>query len=270
MKRRMRNRFLQLRSRRSNWRACFWSAAMMALFTSPLAPRAQDTNYLAQTNELMQSDDTSNDASVAGDEETAGTNVVSDTNEVTTPGPDGRTRRRRRMQSRPKDTNRDARPGAADTNSPSSALDYPAFRLIVDRNIFDPNRAPRTSRPTAQPKTTDAFTLVGTMSYEKGVFAFFDGTSSDYKKALKPDETIAGYKVASISADSVKLAHDTNIVDLAVGTQIRRRDDGAWEKSASSETYSASASNNSSSASSPPSGADNDVLKRMMMRREKE
>ena len=28
-------------------------------------------------------------------------------------------------------------------------------------------------------------TLVGTMTYEKGTFAFFDGSSSEYRKALK-------------------------------------------------------------------------------------
>ena len=44
----------------------------------------------------------------------------------------------------------------------------------------------------------DFFVLVGTMSYEKGFFAFFDGSHSDYKRVLKREETIAGFKVAAI------------------------------------------------------------------------
>ena len=45
-----------------------------------------------------------------------------------------------------------------------------------------------------------AFGLTGTLCSEKGAYAFFDGTSSAYRKVLKPEETIAGYKVAEIEA----------------------------------------------------------------------
>jgi hypothetical protein len=122
----------------------------------------------------------------------------------------------------------------------------------------------------APQKTVEAFTLVGTMSYEKGIFAFFDGTSSDYKKVLKPNDTIAGYKVVAISADSAKLMLNTNVLELAVGNQMRRRDNGTWERSASSESYAASTTSNNSSADASSSGAESDVIKKMMMRREKE
>ena len=60
------------------------------------------------------------------------------------------------------------------------------------------------------------------MSYEKGEFAFFEGTSSDYKKAVKTNDTI-GYKVESITPDSVKLAQNTNVLQLAVGAQLHRQ-----------------------------------------------
>ena len=66
------------------------------------------------------------------------------------------------------------------------------------------------------------------MSYEKGTFAFFDGTSSDYKKALKLTDSIAGYKVTNIAPNSVKLASGTNELELSVGAQLRREEDGPW------------------------------------------
>src|SRR4051794_18547376 len=77
---------------------------------------------------------------------------------------------------------------AEETNSVST-LDLRSFRIISERNIFNPNRSARSPRgetPRAQraPKI-DTFALVGTLSYEKGRFAFFDGSSSGFKKTLK-------------------------------------------------------------------------------------
>jgi len=67
------------------------------------------------------------------------------------------------------------------------------------------------------------------MSYEKGVVAFFDGTKSDYKKALKPDGDIAGYKVASITLRSVKLTLSTNAFELPVGMRMSREVGSDWQ-----------------------------------------
>lgn len=115
--------------------------------------------------------------------------------------------------------------------SSRTRLDYLAFRIIPDRNIFNPNRAPRrpfTRTPSAPPKVTQTFSLLGTMSYEKGAIAFFDGSSYEYRKALKPGDAIAGYKVADIALNSVKLTSGTNEVELPVGREMRREDQGQW------------------------------------------
>ncbi len=141
------------------------------------------------------------------------------------------------------------------TNSPSR-FDYASFHIITDRNIFNPRRSARytrTERPRQAATRTDSFALVGTMSYEKGLFAFFDGSSSDYRKVLKQDDTIAGFKVAGIEASYVKLASPTNQVELHVGMQLRHEDDGDWHVSVPPET--AAPSRISSTASRPPSQA---------------
>ena len=253
---------------------CFKSSGIsLALLFGIFGLRAQDTNAPVMTNEVTQAEDlTGADASQTGDgsEEMTGTNTVSDTNQAAGPGPDGRTRRlRRRAQNRSRDAQFNVvRSGSMGTNA-SSPLDYAAFQMVADKNIFNPNRAPRSGPTTVQPKTVESFSLVGTMSYEKGIFAFFDGTSSDYQKVLKPNDTIAGYKVVTISADSAKLMLNTNLVELTVGNQMRRRDDGTWERSASSESYAAS-NTSSPPADAAPNGAESDIIKKMMMRREKE
>jgi hypothetical protein len=188
---------------------------------------------LAQTNGLPQA----NGISPGGDR-------AARTNRFDNPGrsqkDDRRSRGRRNSRSNSgqssgnESANDYSRGGAnslAGTNNGSATLDYAAFKLIVDRNIFDPNRIKRRgSDPGTPPKSFDALTLRGTMSYWKGTFAFFDGTSSEYKegKALKLTDTIAGYKVADISPNSVKLASGTNQLDLSVGAQLRREEDGPW------------------------------------------
>jgi hypothetical protein len=86
----------------------------------------------------------------------------------------------------------------------------------------------------------DSFGLVGTMSYEKGPFAFFDGTSSEYRKALKRDDGIAGFKVADIEPAYVKLASPSNEIELAVGMEMRREDKGEWHLAARAEPPAAS------------------------------
>jgi hypothetical protein len=169
---------------------------------------------------------------------------------------------------------------ATGTNNGPVSLDYSAFKMIVDRNIFDPNRVPHQPgqvRVVSRPKS-DYVTLVGTMSYEKGTFAFFDGTSSDYKKALKLTDSIAGYKVTNITPNSVKLAAGTNELNLNVGAQLRREEDGPWLLASQFTSYAAtpaSTSTNGTAATTTGSdttsgGTESDILKRLMQKREKE
>jgi hypothetical protein len=167
------------------------------------------------------------------------------------------------------------------TNNGPITLDYSSFKVIVDRNIFDPNRTPRGSispRNLLKPKSFDSLTLVGTMTYEKGTFAFFDGTSSEYKKALKLADAIAGYKVTNIAPNGVKLVSGTNQLDLSVGAQLRREEDGPWLLSGQSTSYAATPASTSTNAAATTStgsdtasgSAESDIIKRLMQKREKE
>ena len=67
----------------------------------------------------------------------------------------------------------------AQTNTRPVRLDFSSFKLITDRNSFSPTRTPsrpmRYETPRTQAPTysrSDYFSLVGTMEYEKGPFAF--------------------------------------------------------------------------------------------------
>ncbi len=168
------------------------------------------------------------------------------------------------------------------TNNGPVSLDYAAFKVVVDRNIFDPNRYPHRpgeARVPPKPKSIDSLTLVGTMSYEKGTFAFFDGSSSKYQKALKLTDSIAGYQVINIAPNGVKLASGTNELELSVGAHLRREEDGPWLLSGQSASYVAAPASSSTNAaatsitSAPDagsSGSESEILKRLMQKREKE
>ena len=161
---------------------------------------------------------------------------------------------------------------AQETNR-ASQTDFSAFRVISQRNIFNANRTARRERNRTQ-QVGDAFYLVGTMSYEKGTFAFFDGTGSEYRKVLQNSGAIAGFKVAEITPTSVRLEVGGKQVTLKVGAQMRREDQGGWQLAANSElpqepaATADSASSDVSSESS--SGEANDVLRKLMQRREQE
>ncbi len=156
----------------------------------------------------------------------------------------------------------------------TSQVDFSNFQVISERNIFNPNRTARHKHGNRPQPVADAFSLVGTMSYAKGTFAFFDGTSSDYRRVVQNAGTIAGYKVTNITPTAVKLANGDKQLVMKVGTQMRREEKGAWQLAATSElpvetTENADVAPTETAASDSDSGG-NDVLKRLMKQREQE
>ena len=136
---------------------------------------------------------------------------------------------------------------AAESTNRPAAVDYSSFKLIPDRNIFNTRRsarytpAPSERTSNRRPARTESFALVGTMNYDgQGPLAFFEGSRSEYRQALKPEASIAGFKLASVEPASVKLVSPTNEIELKVGAQLRREDEGEWRVSARVETVTTS------------------------------
>jgi len=179
----------------------------------------------------------------------------------------------------------------AQANGVPGPADYAKFSTFVtDRNIFDPNRTPHYYSSSSRPRTrirtrstsAPALTLVGTMSYQKGMFAFFNGNSDDLKKALRVRDKIAGYTVVNISANRVKLAttDQKKEFEMKVGDAMRQ-ENGRWvfadagelpaeTGSAAAAAASPSGGDNSTPAMPASTSEPNDVLKRLMQLREKE
>lgn len=184
-----------------------------------------------------------------------------------------------------------ARKKDGSTNAPGPAkTDYAYFQVVNNRNIFNPARQPnRPDRPaskeTRKEVKVEAFSLVGTLRYEKGDIAFFDGSSSEYRKGFKAGESLAGYKVVSVSDSAVRIESKGAIIELRIGSQMRREDEGEWKLTAGSYTGGISSSGSSSvetavasggsGAATPASagaggGSADDILKRLLQKREQE
>jgi hypothetical protein len=74
----------------------------------------------------------------------------------------------------------------------------------------------------------------------------------------------------------VRLSAGEKEVELKIGSQLRREEEGEWTVSTQAEAYAATPAASSASASKPAeagaasNGADSEVLKRLMQRREQE
>ena len=123
--------------------------------------------------------------------------------------------------------------------APESSEDgFNAFQIILQRNIFDPDRKvqlpPSEQRPPP-PRQPDpeSFTLTGTMLYGDKKMAFFDGSSRDYQGVKDQKQTIADHMIDQVTADGVLLRRDGSdeTIDMKVGMQLRRVGDAPWELS---------------------------------------
>lgn len=150
-------------------------------------------------------------------------------------------------------TNATALAVAAPPNAAPGPVDFSAFRIIAERNIFNAARsgrtastgAPRENRRAIQVETV---ALRGTMSYEKGSFAFFDGSRPEFRKVLSAGDSIAGHTIREITPLGVRLADGTREIALQVNSQLRREDEGEWSLAAVTEMEAGSGRSDSGSS----------------------
>jgi type II secretory pathway pseudopilin PulG len=151
--------------------------------------------------------------------------------------------------------------------------DLAQFKIITERNIFDATRSARTARTGPErprPTRSESITLVGTMTYEKGAYAFFDGSSSDFRKVLEIGKSIANHKIVAIHPHSVTLQMATNQFELQIGGQLRHAENG-WEPVISAAPAATTTTATTSAAGDSTSGgAEDEILKRLMRQREEE
>ena len=107
-----------------------------------------------------------------------------------------------------------------------------SFKLIQERNIFDPERRKpreiRRERPVEPPRE-ESFTLLGTMSYGERILAFFEGTQRDWSGAVELGKEVAGHTLKEVGFDNVLLELKGETLALQVGAGRSKRGDADWE-----------------------------------------
>ncbi len=169
--------------------------------------------------------------------------------------------------------------------SPERRQGFEAFKLVYNRNIFDPNRRPSSGPGRARaprPKKVEGISLVGTMIYGQAAYAFFKGSDAKFQTALSLSNTVAGLTLIAIQPDCVKLSSASNsVLELGLDKQLRRDDDGEWQLATSPVSYENTGTNSGSGGSTgsresvstagPTSGSGaDDIIKRLMQKREQE
>lgn len=112
---------------------------------------------------------------------------------------------------------------------------FKPFAIISERNVFNENRqgdaaaAPALPTPKpARPPKVEAFALLGTLISERGSVAFFDGTSTAYRRAAEPGDQLGSHTVAAIEHDRVTLRDGERELCLPLKMQFRREGEGEW------------------------------------------
>jgi hypothetical protein len=152
---------------------------------------------------------------------------------------------------------------------------YDSFRIIVEKNIFNPTRIGRTrERSEERAPRVDTIALVGTMQSDKGVLAFFDSPDASYRKTLREGQSVGDFKVQKIAPNEVEVVRDGKSTTLKVGQQFRRPEGGDWSVANAEARVEGSGPTSAASAVSaepPPIPADaSDALRRLMEARQKQ
>lgn len=116
----------------------------------------------------------------------------------------------------------------ATPEAPRNPSEFEAFRLIADRNIFNPNRT-RARGPEEAPPKVDTVALVGIVHDDGKIVAVFDSPDESFRKALQVGEKIADYSVTTIAEDHIELTgKDGKAFPFRMSQQLRRVEGGEW------------------------------------------
>lgn len=118
-------------------------------------------------------------------------------------------------------------------------LDWKDYRIVVERNIFSPDRGPKPKKaspappPSPKPEYIDCTgALVGP---ERSV-AFFEGSLFTGSHTGKEGETIAGHTVVRITTNSIVLRGKEGEKILPVGERLLIYEGDKWETEARAYT----------------------------------
>lgn len=149
------------------------------------------------------------------------------------------------------------------------AISFSSFELIVQRNIFDPNREQaQVEEPTPEaPPEKDEISLVGTIVTETQRFAFFDGSSSAYRRVLPLGAEIDEGVIQAIEVSHIDVQLGDEMITIPVGKGLVREEGEEWRLQDAPRRIESNRDNERTREQPTPA---NDLLRRLMERRNQE
>ena len=168
--------------------------------------------------------------------------------------------------------------GYTDNGNSSSPPDFSEFRIILERNIFDPGRTPgygNAARSRERPPETERLYLKGVLIQKGAALAFFEGTKAAYNAIRTTGESIGEFKISHIHTERIIIEGEGRRIEIPVGSGLMKEEGREWELSAAlhSSAQSIPEPKNAASTEGNAPGDDeamSDIMKKMMERRQKE
>ncbi|MDK2971072.1 MAG: hypothetical protein PWP23_827 [Candidatus Sumerlaeota bacterium] len=157
-----------------------------------------------------------------------------------------------------------AQSGTTKNASSGTTLSLDTYSIIIERNIFNPTRRAPSSRPAppvSRAPAVTTITLIGAVVKEDERTAIFSSAVTEHAGHRKTGDSIAGFTIESIDTKGVTISIDGDTKLWAVGSILRRIDDGDW--------YLPQAAGAATDITKDPA-AEAAILKRMRERREQE
>lgn len=142
------------------------------------------------------------------------------------------------------------------------------FRLIIERNIFNPNRQIKEpERPVVVTPKQDEISLVGTLVSETQRYAFFDGSSPEYSRVLAIGAEIGDGVIQTIDVSNIQLRLGEEVITVPVGKRLVREEGQPWRMQDAPRRVQSQSKNDGPREQPTPA---NDLLRRLMERRNQE
>lgn len=105
------------------------------------------------------------------------------------------------------------------------------FKILIERNIFDPNRRPNymPPPPSATPPEQPKIALAGVFLDPSETVAIFEGTRPEYNVAIHQGGILMGYRLSKIHPDKVQLTMDGTKLEMPVAAKLVLNTRNVWE-----------------------------------------
>lgn len=125
----------------------------------------------------------------------------------------------------------------------SDGPEWDRYAIILDRNVFDPNRKPErttfaTPAPTPAP-APETLRLTGVMTELDQALAFFEGSKVEGTVTRGSGQEIGGLRVGHIATAGVQMHDEATTLTVKVGQSLERPQESGWriQYSASSDSW---------------------------------